>query len=131
MKMLILSILLVLGLLTSACAPSSNDSKNHVFSCSATDQNNNVYKYEIRYANGFVIVSASFNDKSQQVMILESSDYYPAKQVWVNIDDTNKYRFQTNFGMISDNGQVITEDSDLVVFYNSDKVEVTTNCSNY
>lgn len=129
MKYLLL-ILLALGLLTSACAPSSEPSKN-VFICSATDQNNNVYKYEIRYANGFVNVSASFNDKSQQVMILENSDYYPAKQVWVNIDDTNKYRFQTNVGMISNNGKPETEDSDLIVFYNNDKLVLTTNCSKY
>lgn len=130
MKTILLLILTFLGLLLSACASSSEPSKS-VFSCSAIDQNNNVYKYEIRYAQGFVSVAATYNDKSQQVMILESSDYYPAKQVWVNIDDTNKYRFQTNLGMISDNSLMIKEDSDLVVFYNNDKLALTTNCSKY
>lgn len=130
MKTILLLILTFLGLLLSACVPSSEPSKN-IFSCSAIDQNNNVYKYEVRYAQGFVGVAATYNDKSQQVMILESSDYYPAKQVWVNIDDTNKYRFQTNVGMISNNGKPETEDSDLIVFYNNDKLVLTTNCSKY
>lgn len=121
--------ILIFGL--SACAPSSNQNSNNLLSCTASDKDNNSYKYEVKYANGFASVSASINDKTQQVMILESSDYYPAKQVFINLDNVNKYKFQTNFGMIGSNGQLNNEDSDLVVFYNNDKIELKTNCYKY